>query len=81
MQKAPLTIIRCGGIPQVSALFISHLRFTEIGKRLEEEKNVLKVFLVEDEVVMRKGIKNNIPWEKEGFVFVGRPATGSWRIR
>ena len=32
---------------------------------------MLKVFLVEDEVVMRNGIKNNIPWEQEGFEFVG----------
>ena len=37
---------------------------------------MLKVFLVEDEVVMRKGIKNNIPWEKEGFVFVGEASDG-----
>lgn len=37
---------------------------------------MLKVFLVEDEVVMRKGIKNNIPWEKEGFVLVGEASDG-----
>ena len=28
-------------------------------------------FLVEDEVVIRNGIKNCIDWEKEGFEFVG----------
>lgn len=32
---------------------------------------MLKVFLVEDEKIMREGIKNNIDWEKEGFSFVG----------
>ena len=32
---------------------------------------MLKVFLVEDEIVMREGIKKNIQWEKEGFEFVG----------
>ena len=42
---------------------------------------VLKVFLVEDEVIMREGIKNNIDWEKEGFSFVGRQATASWPTR
>ena len=37
---------------------------------------MLKVFLVEDEVVMRNGIKNTIPWEKEGFEFVGEASDG-----
>lgn len=37
---------------------------------------MLKVFLVEDEIVMREGIKNNIPWEKEGFEFVGEASDG-----
>lgn len=37
---------------------------------------MIKVFLVEDEVVMRNGIKNNIPWEKEGFEFVGEASDG-----
>lgn len=37
---------------------------------------MLKVFLVEDEVVMRNGIKNNIPWAKEGFEFVGEASDG-----
>lgn len=37
---------------------------------------MLKVFLVEDEVVMRNGIKNNIPWESEGFQFVGEASYG-----
>lgn len=35
-----------------------------------------KVFLVEDEIVMREGIKNNIAWESEGFLFVGEASDG-----
>ena len=37
---------------------------------------MLKLFLVEDEVVMRNGIKNNIPWEQEGFEFAGEASDG-----
>lgn len=37
---------------------------------------MLKVFLVEDEVIMREGIKNNIDWEKEGFSFMGEASDG-----
>lgn len=37
---------------------------------------MIKVFLVEDEIVMREGIKNNIDWEREGFEFVGEASDG-----
>lgn len=37
---------------------------------------MIKVFLVEDEIVMREGIKNNISWEKEGFEFAGEASDG-----
>ena len=37
---------------------------------------MIKVFLVEDEIVMRDGIKNNIPWEKEGLEFAGEASDG-----
>lgn len=37
---------------------------------------MVKVFLVEDEIVMREGIKNNIKWEKEGLEFVGEASDG-----
>ncbi len=37
---------------------------------------MLKVFLVEDEVVVREGMKNNIRWEKEGFAFAGEASDG-----
>ena len=36
----------------------------------------IKVFLVEDEAIVRRGIKNNIPWEKEGFEFAGEASDG-----
>ncbi|HEX3023346.1 MAG TPA: response regulator [Lachnospiraceae bacterium] len=36
----------------------------------------MKVFLVEDEVVVREGIKRNIDWEKEGYEFVGEASDG-----
>ncbi len=35
-----------------------------------------KVFLVEDEIVVREGIKNNIHWEEEGFRIVGDESDG-----
>ena len=37
---------------------------------------MLKIFLVEDEIVMREGIKNNIDWEREGFEFAGEASDG-----
>ena len=37
---------------------------------------MLKVFLVEDEIIIREGIKNNIDWEREGFAFVGEASDG-----
>ncbi len=35
-----------------------------------------KVFLVEDEFVIRDGIKNKIHWEEEGFILVGDESDG-----
>ena len=32
---------------------------------------MLKVFLVEDEFVVREGIKNNIDWASKGYEFCG----------
>jgi two-component system response regulator YesN len=37
---------------------------------------MLKVFLVEDEIVVREGIKNNINWEDNGFIFCGEASDG-----
>ena len=37
---------------------------------------MLKIFLVEDEIVIREGIRNNVDWEKEGFFFAGCASDG-----
>jgi two-component system response regulator YesN len=37
---------------------------------------MLKVFLVEDEIVVREGIKNNINWQEHGFHFCGEASDG-----
>ena len=37
---------------------------------------MLKVFLVEDEVVVRNGIKNNINWSENDFIFSGETSDG-----
>lgn len=37
---------------------------------------MIKVFLVEDEIVIRNGIKRGIQWEEEGMEFVGEASDG-----
>ena len=37
---------------------------------------MVKIFLAEDEKIVREGIKNGIPWEKYGFEFSGEAADG-----
>lgn len=37
---------------------------------------MIKVFLVEDEPIIRKSIRENIDWEKEGFQFCGEAGDG-----
>lgn len=37
---------------------------------------MIKVFLVEDEMLIREGIKNSIEWEEEGYEFVGEAGDG-----
>lgn len=37
---------------------------------------MIRVFLVEDEILIREGIKHNINWEKEGYEFVGEASDG-----
>ena len=39
-------------------------------------KSMTKVFLVEDEYVVREGIKNNIDWEGHGYEFAGEAPDG-----
>ena len=36
----------------------------------------IKVFLVEDEIVIRDGIRKSINWEKEGYDFAGEASDG-----
>ena len=37
---------------------------------------MIKVFLVEDEIIIRNGIKNSINWEMHGYDFVGEASDG-----
>ena len=37
---------------------------------LSDDK-LLKVFLAEDEVIVREALRDSIPWEQHGFDFVG----------
>ncbi len=39
-------------------------------------ENYIKVFLVEDEILIREGIKKNVNWQQEGFSFVGEASDG-----
>ncbi|HIZ21460.1 MAG TPA: response regulator [Candidatus Blautia faecigallinarum] len=41
---------------------------------------MLKVFLVEDELVIREGLRDKIPWEQYGFQFVGAAADGEMAL-
>jgi two-component system response regulator YesN len=41
---------------------------------------VYKVFLVEDEIVVREGIRNNIPWEDTGYVLSGEAPDGEMAL-
>ena len=41
---------------------------------------MLKVFLVEDEAVIRDGLRDKIPWEQYGFRFVGEAADGEMAL-
>ena len=42
----------------------------------EKGRHMLKVFLVEDEFVVREGIKNNVDWESHGYEFCGEASDG-----
>ncbi len=41
---------------------------------------MLKVFLVEDESVVREGIRDNIPWQQYGYKFVGEAGDGEMAL-
>lgn len=40
----------------------------------------LKVFLVEDESVIRQGLRDNIPWKQYGYSFVGEASDGEMAL-
>lgn len=41
---------------------------------------MLKVFLVEDESIVREGLRDNIPWEQWGYKFVGEACDGEMAL-
>ena len=41
---------------------------------------MLKVFLVEDESIMREGLRDNIPWQQYGYEFVGEASDGEMAL-
>lgn len=41
---------------------------------------MLKVFLVEDESLIREGLRDNIPWEQYGYRFVGEAGDGEMAL-
>lgn len=43
-----------------------------------EEGAMIKVFLVEDETIIRQGIKHNIDWNSNGFELVGEAGDGEY---
>lgn len=43
---------------------------------LREVLNLIKIFLVEDEVVVREGIRNTLNWEENDFKFCGEASDG-----
>lgn len=47
-------------------------------KLLTGGQGMLKVFLVEDESIVREGLRDNIMWQQHGYQFAGKPVTGRW---
>lgn len=41
---------------------------------------MLKVFLVEDESIVRDGLRDNIPWERFGYQFIGEASDGEMAL-
>jgi two-component system response regulator YesN len=41
---------------------------------------MLKVFLVEDEIVVREGIRNSVPWEKTAYTLAGEAPDGEMAL-
>ena len=47
---------------------------------IKEGKWMLKVFLVEDESIVREGLKNNFPWQEYGYQFMGEASDGEMAL-
>ncbi|MCI8523331.1 MAG: response regulator transcription factor [Lachnospiraceae bacterium] len=41
---------------------------------------MLKIFLVEDESIVREGLRDNIPWQQYGYEFVGEASDGEMAL-
>lgn len=41
---------------------------------------MIKVFLVEDESIVREGLRNNMPWQQHGYQFVGEASDGEMAL-
>ena len=41
---------------------------------------MLKIFLVEDESIVREGLRDNIPWQQYGYQFVGEAGDGEMAL-
>lgn len=41
---------------------------------------MLKIFLVEDECIMREGLRDNMPWQQYGYAFVGEASDGEMAL-
>ena len=54
--------------------------FAQIRDRKKWGGEMLKIFLAEDEVVVRETIKRMIPWEELGFELVGEAADGEMAL-
>lgn len=55
---------------------IIHITKNDATNLSEGKSNVFKVFIVEDEIVVREGIRNNIHWEQYGFIYAGDASDG-----
>ena len=45
-----------------------------------KDNGMLKVFLVEDESIVREGLRDNIPWQQYGYQFTGEAADGEMAL-
>lgn len=41
---------------------------------------MIKVFLVEDESIVREGLRDNMPWQQQGYQFVGEASDGEMAL-